>query len=575
MKLAGWIALLIALFALAGCGGGGGGNNATLTYITNWANAGSATGGQSQRVTLTDLSGTLIQSFTVDNGTNSVQFTGLAPGSYVITSQLFSLLDLGGIQTGEMDAQVDVNGNTTFTSSVGDLPSSVVVSPASASFAAQHTVQFFARLVNGAGVATFNAPGTFTWATLGGNSTVSSTGVVLGQSAGSGSVRATHSTTNLLGAATLSISNPVIKTTKWTVIVFLNASNDLDSFSYGTNVPQMMRAAGNPDMRFVLQWKQAFINGESTTPSFVGTRRMVLGTTKNELVQDMGTGVDMGSFQTMSDFITWCKTYYPAQRYCLVVWDHGNGWRRSKMAQRRGVSYDDDTGNHIDTWQLQQAIPSKVDILAWDASLMQMSEVAYEVKDLASYIVGSEESPPGQGYPYDTIFAKFRDNPDDTTLNLAKAFVDKTLAVPDYASRKITQSVIDPTKLPALANSVKSLGATMVTDIGQLQTIVPAVRSVAQKYESDNRYFFDLEDICNRLNGSPGIPPDVVTAANAVIQSIGAAVVYEGHNTNSPGSHGIAIDFSPSSFYGNVASDYNQLQWETASQWGNFLSVAP
>ena len=47
----------------------------------------------------------------------------------------------------------------------------------------------------------------------------------------------------------------------------------------------------------------------------------------------------------------------------------------------------------------------KVDVLAFDACLMQMAEVAYEVKDLADYVVGSEETEPGPGYPYDPFLA--------------------------------------------------------------------------------------------------------------------------------------------------------------------------
>ena len=32
---------------------------------------------------------------------------------------------------------------------------------------------------------------------------------------------------------------------------------------------------------------------------------------------------DMGSAQTLTDFITYCKTNYPATHYVLCFWDHG------------------------------------------------------------------------------------------------------------------------------------------------------------------------------------------------------------------------------------------------------------
>ncbi len=60
----------------------------------------------------------------------------------------------------------------------------------------------------------------------------------------------------------------------------------------------------------------------------------------------MGTGVDMGNPQTLTDFVNWAKTFYPAQHYALIVWDHGAGWRRGQQALRfrrrpQAVSFDD------------------------------------------------------------------------------------------------------------------------------------------------------------------------------------------------------------------------------------------
>ncbi|MCJ8345789.1 clostripain-related cysteine peptidase, partial [bacterium] len=45
----------------------------------------------------------------------------------------------------------------------------------------------------------------------------------------------------------------------------------------------------------------------------------------------------------------------------------------------------------------------KLDILAMDACLMSMFEVAYELKDSVSYLLASQENEPGTGYPYAEI----------------------------------------------------------------------------------------------------------------------------------------------------------------------------
>lgn len=143
-----------------------------------------------------------------------------------------------------------------------------------------------------------------------------------------------------------------------------------------------------------------------------------------------------------------------------------------------GFSYDDETGNHIDAWDLPEALgPIPSDILAWDASLMQMLEVADEIPNATHYIVGSEESPPAPGYPYDAIFAHFRDDPDLPTLTLAQAFVDEFVGDPDYQGEKLTQSVIDPTRLAPLVAATDSLAQALIANVGALGTIAPLVRS--------------------------------------------------------------------------------------------------
>src|SRR5476649_1145928 len=121
---------------------------------------------------------------------------------------------------------------------------------------------------------------------------------------------------------------PIAPRTTWTVLVYLNAANDLDAFS-PLNISQMEQAAINPQVRFIVQWKQS--TKLNSTATFNGTRRYLIepnaaGTGVNKLIQDMGTGVDMGVPQTLNQFIKWGQTYYPSDHTVVVLWDHGNGW---------------------------------------------------------------------------------------------------------------------------------------------------------------------------------------------------------------------------------------------------------
>ncbi len=82
---------------------------------------------------------------------------------------------------------------------------------------------------------------------------------------------------------------------------------------------------------------------------------------------------------------------------------------------------------------------------------MQQAEVADEIRSKVDCIVGSEESPPGAGYPYNLILNKFYNAPNSTPLTLAEAFVDGMITGYESDSNdKITQSVIDTSKFPQL-----------------------------------------------------------------------------------------------------------------------------
>lgn len=589
----------LSVLLLAGCGGGGGGGGShrgsgKITYQTVWTGTQGGPQGVSERVSVYTTSGQLVTSQILNKGaatTDGAEFDNLDPGAYQVVAELNSATNFTGTTTGSTSTILQVgSGTTTFTTKVGDLPTSLNVTPESASLSVNQTQQFAATAFNASNQAVFLAPGNFTWNVNGGVATVSSTGVVTATNVGQGSVVVMHTVSGLTDAAALTVTAFNTQHSKWTVLVYLNAANDLNEFG-DLNFNQIERVAGNADVRFVVQWKQALIPNVSDSPSFIGTRRYLAkkdstDQIKSELVQDMGGTVDMGDWHTLRDFITWGQTFFPADRYVLVVWNHGNGWHRrlSQPAPTRGVSYDDDTGNWIDTWELGLAMGSRhVDIFAWDASLMQMIEVNEELEGSADLIVGSEESPPGAGYPYDKIFQTFVGNPDAPSLTLAKSFVTKTLEVPSYATEKITQSVLEAEKIPTLASALDQLAQALIqqkqADPAGFTEYIQAARNNARAYsQSTSRTYRDIVGLTLELDKSVSgyVPSAAIKQANQAVRAAAAqTILFEGHNAQSPGSNGLSIDFSPAVRFANYGSDYANLTFAQTTHWDDWLAVAP
>lgn len=581
------VVALLALVVLA-CGGAGGGGATVplgaLAYETDWRLRQSPGGGFSQRLTLMTQLGVVVRSVIIESGASDIETTRLADlpaGQYWLRAELFSQATLGGVKTGQVELPVTINGETRQPVVVGGSPTTVQVVPDSIEVVVPRSHRFFAYARTASGTPTFSPVGAFTWSTLGSIGTTDGEGVFQAQTAGQGAVRAFHAPTGFLSAATVTTQPPATTTAKWTVLVYMNASSDLYPFS-DLNMNQMERVAGNPDVRFVVQWKQSRTTYPSS--SFDGTRRYLArpdqgSAVASDIIQELGTGVDMGKWESLRDFVAWGKTYFPAQRTVLILWGHGNGWRRKPNEPlSRAVCYDDETGNAIQIWDLKKALASQnVDILAWDASLMQMIEVAFEVRSVCGFVVGSEESPPAEGYPYDALFSRFRDQPDATTRDLSKAFVDAMLGAPGYVNRKITQSVLESARLDALERAVDSLAGELITHGSALRDVIPAVRNASQSYSpqsSPPRFYRDLYDVCQRLEAATDIL-SVKSAAANVRQRLVESVVWEGHNANSPGSRGVSIDFTPGSLFLNSANDYQSLEFGQRNRWDDWLVTSP
>lgn len=371
-------------------------------------------------------------------------------------------------------------------------------------------------------------------------------------------------------------------TVRWTVMVFLNAANDLDDYSE-LNVNQMEQVAGNPNVRIVVQWKRA--RPFAPANSWTGTRRYLIKPDNDptrivsELVEDLGAGVDMGSPDTLREFIRWARANYPADRYALVIWNHGSGWR-SRALRGRGVSFDDELGTYIRIWDLPYAIrPTSqdpvLDALLFDASLMQMLEVAYECRQVARYIVGSEESPPGEGYPYHEILLPIVSDTNIAPREWVRQIPDRFVAwyranFPFYTN--ITQSAVDSSQLEAVANRLDQLAEGLLSKRTLYLNALRNARLNAQSYSSYPEYrdLWHATDLIKQYTNDP----DLIKRRNALQDALRQAIIANNRADNNRVrySYGLSI-YYPSA--GEYLGRYNNTALSRATRWDEWLQVAP
>ena len=264
----------------------------------------------------------------------------------------------------------------------------------------------------------------------------------------------------LLGCASISADAATTKKTvkrniaekEWTLAVFLNADNNLDRFGV-QDQEEMSKIGSNENLNIV-----TLIDREQG-PAQIN----YIENYKINKVKDVGE-LDMGDYKEFVKFVKFVKENYPAKHYAFSFWNHGSGWKDGDKQTPvvKGISYDDSSNNHITTNDLTVALKEatdilgkKVDVLCFDACLMQMVEVAYAVKDHVDYMVASEETEPGKGAPYDDILKGFKKGmtPKAFAMNWVEAFGDSYNGG-SQGRADSTQSALEMSKFPKFIDAI-------------------------------------------------------------------------------------------------------------------------
>ncbi len=98
---------------------------------------------------------------------------------------------------------------------------------------------------------------------------------------------------------------------------------------------------------------------------------------------------------TLEGFLRWGKSNYPADRYLVVLWGHGDAWQDERVQVM--AIFDDDNpvrDKLTPNYRVRQAMERagmRADILAFDACDMGILEAAYEFRGRADFMVASQE----------------------------------------------------------------------------------------------------------------------------------------------------------------------------------------
>ncbi|MBU7025174.1 MAG: hypothetical protein HXS40_13515, partial [Theionarchaea archaeon] len=131
----------------------------------------------------------------------------------------------------------------------------------------------------------------------------------------------------------------------WTVMVYMDGDNNLESAAID-DVNELEAIGSSAEVNIVVQLDR-IVDWDNSNGDWTTTRRYYITHDLNgydslivsTLLSDLGE-LNMGDPATLTDFVTWARTNYPADNYLLVLWDHGDGWktRLSQIATKGKIT---------------------------------------------------------------------------------------------------------------------------------------------------------------------------------------------------------------------------------------------
>jgi hypothetical protein len=400
----------------------------------------------------------------------------------------------------------------------------------------------------------------------------------------------------------------------WTIMVYMAGDNNL-SAAGDSDLDEMRRVGSTEDVNVLVEFDNA---GDA------GTRRIrVCSDGVGEASESLGE-TDSGSPEVLSSFIAWASESYPADRYALILWNHGNGWAPTEMDRiarsvgspgysereisersasplgrvffrrslesifslasptERAICSDDGSGHSLDTIELGRVIALAVermgqpfDLLGMDACLMSNIEVAYQLRDYVRYIVASEENEPADGWPYESVLARITADPGMDTSEFARHIVSDYISW--YQDRghsgDITQAAIDLSKLDTLTGPLADFSGYLTIDMTNMSANMwRAQRNSARFWHNT---LWDLGHFCEEIHNMQ-VPTGIRDTAGAVQTALqtgnGRFVIAESHRgSRVQNCRGITIYMVPP--INAISPYYHELDFARDMPWIGMLEA--
>lgn len=420
---------------------------------------------------------------------------------------------------------------------------------------------------------------------------------------------------------------------KLTIMYYCDADNNLES-SLLSDIEEMKKGyVNNPNLNLVTLIDRSSrytsdktVFGEDFEDARLykiehnKTKRLDGGKEFPEITLNSNYEANMGDANTLKKFINYCKANYKADKYVLIMANHGGGAKeKTKNNQNinRAICWDDShyDGNSPDCLYMGEISDTltqeqSVDVLAFDACLMGTAEVAYQFRPgnggfSANGIVASSPVVWGPGFQYDNILSRLKSgggtsNEDDLTLGGKEKNFDPATVTNEELGALFVEEQRDSTH--AKGNYDQHLSFYDATKVGDVKT---SIDNLAVNLSNENKkseieklrgsrnntnlmhYFdeyneqewieypyFDIYDLCEKINKGNNFSNETKRLASICMDKIDEMVVYSFGGPSKEfkeGKNGLSI-FLPDGDK-KYSTYYNSIPHWTIQSWYNSIDT--
>lgn len=341
----------------------------------------------------------------------------------------------------------------------------------------------------------------------------------------------------------------------YTLMVYIcGADLESEDGSASTDIGEMLSATVDSKVNLLIETGGA---NEWQDYNISNKYKQIYKIENNKLIHkdDVTDSKNMTDPENLANFIEYCSNNYPADRYSLILWDHGGG-------SISGFGYDEHAEDEEETItidELKNVIENSrlnYEFVGFDACLMANIETAYSLKNNVKYLIASEETEPGTGWEYKSIINSLSNNTSSNTTELGKVIVDRFIKDNDgfLDFDDATLSIVDLSKIDSVYEALLDYVYEIKTEQLDTNNFVSLSKAISESksYAEGEIDMYDLVNLAETVKNDK---------SDNLINKINDAVVYYKNTSLVENSNGLSIywPYTDLSYYDQMLQIYHNI----------------